>query len=174
MPSKKYEPQLKVVSRKLDTSETTSEETTPESTGLYSEQELIEMAFSNISQAVSNLSKKTDSVESNSLSDKICIWNKNQLHLICLDEIEHCHGYGDYTKFFFKDRSPILFSDSIGKAMQLLNSQKFLQPHKSWIINKNEVISFRFNMKELIMRSGAIIPVSRPNIDKLKRQYNLS
>jgi len=173
-----YNPQFKVVSYRIPSSEENQKASGFNDIELPYETDQIELAFNKVGAIVSklskNLSRRIDPATSKTVTNSIGLREKGALHLIDLDDIEYCHGDGDYTKFYIKDRTPILFSDSIGKALDLLDERVFIKPHKSWIINTNFVASFKSNMRELVLRNGVIIPISRTNVRKLKKYFKLN
>ena len=172
MRNKNYKPHLKVVSKKLINTRDPFDRPLHRRFEQSTDLDHIELAFTNIGKAVSKLSRKLGSEGSEIKPEKIFLWDKDQLHLIDVENIEYCRGYGDYTEFHLKNRFPILFSDSIGRAWQMLDERVFIKPHKSWIININEAASLKFNVRELVTKSGVISPISKPNIARLKRLYS--
>ncbi len=82
-------------------------------------------------------------------------------------EIIYCEGVGNYTRFHFTSRSPMLVSRTIKEYEELLNDHHFLRVHKSYLVNLNHVGKYE---KEgvLWMSNGNEITVSRRKKDEVK------
>ena len=57
------------------------------------------------------------------------------------------------------------------EVKELSDNAYFIKVHKSFIVNMNYIQKLEGN--SIIMRSGAIVPISKKNITFVKRQYLL-
>ena len=57
------------------------------------------------------------------------------------------------------------------EVKELSDNSYFIKVHKSFIVNMNYIQKLEGN--SIIMRSGAIVPISKKNITFVKRQYLL-
>lgn len=52
---------------------------------------------------------------------------------------------------------------------ELLNNERFIQPHKSFVINLDYVE--KLLLHDFVMRGGTVIPISRKNLTATKKRY---
>ncbi|MCL2819506.1 MAG: LytTR family DNA-binding domain-containing protein [Oscillospiraceae bacterium] len=86
-----------------------------------------------------------------------------------LRNISYIEVENNYVFFRLTDGSELKVRVPLSDiASQLLEDKRFIRCHRSYIVNKNEIDTLKNN--DFIMRSGAVIPISRNNAD-VKRQY---
>lgn len=103
------------------------------------------------------------------------IKTKNGLQSVSCSKIEYVENASRMLNVHLTDGSTITsifirksFEEELG---ELIHNKCFLQVHKSFLINLNHVKKLDGN--NIIMSSGANIPVSKKNISNVKRQYLL-
>ncbi len=122
-----------------------------------------------VKNAKENISEKT-ALEKNKIlienlgvktfqDKKIIIPTLEGLEFINISEIVHCEGVDGYTKLYFKNRKPMLSSNSIGHFNKMLVNQEFYLVHKSHLINLNYIDKY-LNEGYVILGEHNI-PVSR-------------
>lgn len=82
-------------------------------------------------------------------------------------DIIYCEGVGNYTRFHFAGRLPMLVSRTIKEYEELLYDHHFLRVHKSYLVNLDHVAKYE---KEglLYMSNGDQVTVSRRKKDEVK------
>ncbi len=107
---------------------------------------------------------------SNTLSDqtnptkKIQLNDGEQVHHIDENDIQYIHSSHVYIKVFLSSQDPVLVRKSLAHMMKFLSDDKFIQCHRSFIINKNHVAKWSSNA---IYIDEVEIPVSRSRKDQL-------
>ena len=97
-------------------------------------------------------------------SELIQLQNKSVIHF---DEISFIKSDGHYLEFHLRQHEKIeLDRNTIKYVKSVLPSDKFVQIHRSYIINIYDIKSY--SSKELIMKKGAVIPISRTYKNLLK------
>ncbi|WP_153800127.1 LytR/AlgR family response regulator transcription factor [Foetidibacter luteolus] len=76
------------------------------------------------------------------------------------DDIIRLEGEGNYTKFFFINRKPLLTSKTLKEYEEILSGHNFIRIHKSHMVNCQHVISYK-NESGLIMKDNSVVEVSR-------------
>ncbi len=108
-----------------------------------------------VNKAITNCERKKNNLVNNILLKedglKLC-FNEN--------EIIYLESMGNYTKFFMRNRpKPILLNEPLSKQIEKLNSNLFLQIHKTFIVNKSFVASKKANI--LILNNQKTLPIGR-------------
>src|SRR6056297_2468292 len=70
---------------------------------------------------------------------KIVLKTSESIHLINVNNILRCESDGNYTKFYFTDRPPLLVSKNIKEYFEMLKDYQFFRPHQSHIVNINYI-----------------------------------
>lgn len=76
------------------------------------------------------------------------------------EEIIRLEGEGNYTRFFFQSRKPLLLAKTLKDYEELLLQYGFIRVHKSHIINRSCIASMSAD-GWLVLQDGARIKVSR-------------
>lgn len=76
------------------------------------------------------------------------------------DEIIRLEGEGNYTRFFFVNKIPLLTSRTIKEYEEILGNRGFIRTHKSHIVNKMHVTNYSAE-GFLTMSDGSKAEVSR-------------
>lgn len=102
--------------------------------------------------------------QSNKQDEQIAIPSSNAFDFVFVRDIIRLEGWQKYTKIFVQDRDHIVSSYSIGVFIDLLESYNFIQCHKSHIINKVHINSYK-KEGSVVMSDGSEVPVSRRRKD---------
>lgn len=83
-----------------------------------------------------------------------------------VSQIVHCEASGAYTKFFIKNRTPLLVSKTLKEYEQLLEDHGFFRVHQSHLINLSEIDRYmKTDGGYIILKDGSKIAVSRGKKD---------
>ncbi len=84
-------------------------------------------------------------------------------------EIIFCEGVGNYTRFHFTKKPPMLVSKTIKEYEELLSDHHFIRVHKSYLVNMDHVIKYE---KEglLWLSNGEQITVSRRKKEEIRNR----
>lgn len=74
--------------------------------------------------------------------DHLFISVERQMVKIHFDEILYLEAMGDYVKFYMGNAKPIISKMTLKEAMQHLDSNVFIQIHRSFIINKARINAY--------------------------------
>jgi len=88
------------------------------------------------------------------------------------DEIIRCEALGNYTRFFLKDKKPLLTSHTLKEYDDLLAEQNFLRVHRAHLVNAGYISSISRD-HEIKMQDGSVVPVSRRKLDIIKQKLSL-
>ncbi|MBS1747417.1 MAG: response regulator [Bacteroidetes bacterium] len=87
------------------------------------------------------------------------------------NEIFRCEAVGNYTRFYLKDKKPLLTSHTLKEYDELLYGQNFLRVHRAHLVNADFISSFS-KEHEIKMKDGSIVPVSRRKWDYIKQKLS--
>lgn len=108
-------------------------------------------------------------------SNRIVVKNGSNILILAVDEVTCIEAYDDYVKifntetFYLKKKTMSFYED-------VLNPQKFVRIHRSFIINVNYLTRIEpvdKNNSLAILKNGTKIPISRSGLVKLKSILNL-
>jgi two-component system, LytTR family, response regulator len=83
--------------------------------------------------------------------------------VVKFEDIVYCKADGYLTHFFLKDGRKLSSSTNIGEYKSALKPFHFLSPHRSFLINMNEIVSVDGNSEELLMSNNDKIAIVREN-----------
>ncbi|GAB5416075.1 MAG: LytTR family DNA-binding domain-containing protein [Crocinitomicaceae bacterium] len=99
---------------------------------------------------------------------KIALHVSSGVEIIEVKNIVRCTSEGNYTKFFFTDRKPLLISKTLKEFESLLRQYDFIRPHASHLISLDHVL--RYDNSDggyLVLSDKSIIPVSKRRKNEL-------
>jgi len=100
-------------------------------------------------------------------SRRIVLSTSEGMHIIDVVDIIRCESDDYYTRFFIRDRKPILVSRTLKEHEELLTEFGFIRPHKSHLINTRYVKSFiKADGGYILLQDGTTVPVSRRKREK--------
>jgi two-component system, LytTR family, response regulator len=118
--------------------------------------------YSNIDLLLENIRKKADNFK------RIALSNSDGIHLIDICDIIRCESDDNYTKFFIKNRKPILISKTLKEYEELLTEHGFVRIHQSHLINLSFVKSYAKKEGVLYMADNSQLPISQRKRDQLQ------
>ncbi len=89
---------------------------------------------------------------------KIVLKTLDTQHLVSFDDILYCKSEGNYTTFYLFEEN-IVISKPMKKVEELLDKQRFIKCHQSFIVNKTYITKYT-NEGFLITKTGEQIPVA--------------
>jgi two-component system, LytTR family, response regulator len=105
--------------------------------------------------------------EGPSATKRIVLSTSEGMHVIDIRDIIRCESDDYYTRFFVKDRKPIMVSKTLKEHEELLTEYGFLRPHKSHLVNIRYIKSFiKTDGGYILLQDGTTIPVSRRKREK--------
>lgn len=111
------------------------------------------------------LAEKQKSILSQALNGRplkrMALHTQDRIHIIDVDRIRRCEADGNYTRFFIKEKSPILVAKTLKEFDRMLQEAGFLRVHQSHLVNLAEVAEYvKTDGVYLVMRDGGKVPVS--------------
>jgi len=104
---------------------------------------------------------------------RIVLKTSDSIHLVQVNEILRCQSEGNYTKFFFTNKGPILVSKNIKEYYEMLKDFQFFRPHQSHIVNINYIKRFhKLDGGSLIMQDDSNVPVSTRKREELMKIFD--
>ena len=108
--------------------------------------------------------------------NKIVLSDSESIYLVKVGDILWCSAEGSYTKFKLTDGSEILVSKNLKSYEEILDGDKFLRIHHSYLVNIQHIKRFeRSEGGMLVMDNGGILPVSvrkKDNLMQLLKNWN--
>jgi two-component system LytT family response regulator len=91
---------------------------------------------------------------------------------ICIKEILHIEGEGNYSRFYLKDGSKLISCRTLKYFEPHLLERGFIRPSKSAIVNMNAIEAIDFNiLKSIRLINNQQVPISRRQIKPLKEFF---
>jgi two-component system, LytTR family, response regulator len=118
--------------------------------------------YSNIDLLLENIRKKADNFK------RIALSNSDGIHMLDICDIIRCESDDNYTKFFIKNRKPILISKTLKEYEELLTEHGFVRIHQSHLINLSFVKSYAKKEGVLYMADNSQLPISQRKRDQLQ------
>ncbi len=113
-----------------------------------------------------NLKESSDKVNNlinnlNGSLSKIALPTQDGLMFVDVNTILRCEAEGNYTQFFFKDKTKILISKTLGYFDELLSDFSFFRSNRNSIINMNYITKFQRGKKSyVILEDGSEVHIS--------------
>lgn len=100
--------------------------------------------------------------EKNPASKRIILSTSEGMHVIDIKDIIRCESDDYYTRFFIRDRKPIMVSKTLKENEELLSEYGFIRPHKSHLVNIAYIKSYlKDDGGYILLQDGTTVPVSR-------------
>lgn len=111
--------------------------------------------------------------DTNTASKRIILSTSEGMHIIDIKDIIRCESDDYYTRFFIRDRKPIMVSKTLKENEEMLSEYGFLRPHKSHLINIRFVKSYMKNDGGyILLQDGTNVPVSRRKKEKILQELS--
>ena len=104
---------------------------------------------------------KTSMGEKKSQEDKIAIPTSDGLEFIPIRHILHIESSSNYSKIYFKDRTPILVTKLLKDFEDMLQPYHFYRIHNSHLINLSYIQKYVKSNGQVVMQDRTIIDVAR-------------
>lgn len=119
--------------------------------------------YSHIDLLLENIRKKADNFK------RIALSNSDGIHLLDICDIMRCESDDNYTKFFVKNRKPILISKTLKEYEELLTEHDFVRIHQSHLINLAYVKSYvKKDNGYVMMTDESQLPISQRKREQLQ------
>jgi len=83
-------------------------------------------------------------------------------HILKLDEIIAINAFGAYSKVILKNNKSLMISKNIGTINKKVEEYDcFIRTHKSWIINKEHIVSYQSGKQTITLLGNVITKLSR-------------
>lgn len=100
---------------------------------------------------------------------RITIPEKDGYQFIDVPTILYAESDGNYSRIFISDKSPIFISMTLKDLEKKLSGNNFCRVHHSFLVNLDNVERYvKAEGGYLVMKNGAIVPVSRAKKNELK------
>lgn len=120
--------------------------------------------YSHIDLLLENIRKKADNFK------RIALSNSDGIHLLDISDIIRCESDDNYTKFFIKNRKPILISKTLKEYEELLTEHDFVRIHQSHLINLDYVKSYvKKENGFVLMADDTQLPISQRKKEQLQQ-----
>jgi len=87
-------------------------------------------------------------------------------------EIIRCEAVGNYTRFYIKEKKPIITSRTLKEYEDLLTDHQFLRVHRTHLVNPRYIQSYTKD-HELILHDGSVVQVSRRKWESIRDKVSL-
>ncbi len=92
---------------------------------------------------------------------KLVLSTRDFYYIIEIENIIYCKSDNSYTTFYLTDGEEIKVSVPIKSIEQKLDSERFIRPHQSYLVNIHQIKSIKkSSQSELILYNGKTIIIS--------------
>lgn len=131
--------------------------------------------FASIEIAISNFIKqnfnKADNEPGNYIyKEYLFVKKKNQFEKVKINNIQWIKSEGNYLEIICINKKKYLIRSTFKDFFNNISSKKFIQVHKSYLVNMEEIDAVRVN--ELVIKD-IVIPVGRMYRESLRNQLNI-
>ncbi len=129
-------------------------------------------------QKAERLLIKTDSKDAIGklgLMDRIFVKDRNQTWFVKLSQIRIFEAYGNYTRIYFDDHTPLILK-TLQQIYETVDDQLFIRANRQQLVNTQFVTSVEAlpgNRLQLTLSTGEKVTVSRRQAVKVKAYYFL-
>ncbi|MBU3012790.1 LytTR family DNA-binding domain-containing protein [Polaribacter vadi] len=103
---------------------------------------------------------------------KLAIPHKNDYVIVQIDNILCIEADRMYSKIYLLDDKTFLVSKKLSYYENLfLDDEKFIRAHRSWIININTIKTYSKKDKEVILKNGYKVPISKGHKDDFEKIF---
>lgn len=128
-----------------------------------------------LGEQIEKVFKQFLSSETQQTNKKIPLALQDRILMIDQDDILYCQSDGNYTHVILKGGKKHLVSKSIKSMEGLMQKNKFLRVHKSFVVNTNYISEYvKGDGGEIIMTNNKSIPVSRSHKSQLLSLLHIS
>ncbi len=92
---------------------------------------------------------------------KIVLKTAESIHLVQVDDIVRLESTGNYSRFHFTSRKPLLVSKTLKEFDEMLNPYGFMRVHQSHLINLDHILQYeKSDGGSIILSDNQPVPVS--------------
>lgn len=95
------------------------------------------------------------------ISNRFYISTQNKLELLTTNDVLWTNAQGGYCEFHMINGKKILASKPMADYISILESNGFIRVHKSFMVNKEFIVSMIKTDDQIEMKNGELIPISR-------------
>jgi len=89
------------------------------------------------------------------------------------EEIIRCEAVGNYTRFYIKEKKPVITSRTLKEYEDLLTDHHFLRVHRTHLVNPKYIQAYTRD-HELKMHDGSVVQVSRRKWESIKEKVSIA
>jgi two-component system LytT family response regulator len=107
--------------------------------------------------------------------EKLFIHSFQHHAVILIKEITYLNSSGNYTEFYFENKTKIISSRPIKQYESILQHQKFYRIHKSYLVNLNLVKAIHtIDGPEVELLNGECLPIAHRRLDMFMKVMKLN
>jgi two-component system LytT family response regulator len=121
-------------------------------------------------KAFSQVMKPEEENKEDLHTGRIVLKDRGEIKIIPVNEIVYLEANDDYVNIYTRE-AKFLKNKTLGSFENSLDKSQFVRVHRSYLVNVSEINRLELYEKDsyrLLLRSGAIIPVSKSGYPKLK------
>lgn len=104
---------------------------------------------------------KSDSLIPDNALSRIALHTMEKIQIVELVDVVRCEADGNYSKFYIRDKTPILVTRTLKEYDKLLADQGFLRVHQSHLVNTKHIDAYiKVDGGYLQMKDGSKVAVS--------------
>jgi two-component system, LytTR family, response regulator len=96
-----------------------------------------------------------------SIVRKLCFPTGSGFHLAAISSILYFKAEGSYSWVHFEDNKPIMVSKPVSFYAEILQSERFMRIHRSYLVNLNHIVSFKTDDDFLVLSDRTSLAVSK-------------
>ncbi len=104
---------------------------------------------------------------------KLSLSKGNRTWFIPPAEIFYCAAYSNYTNMYLKDQTEFTVSKTLKEVEEMLSVHNFIRTHKSFLVNKDHVLTLE-NAGNLLLKNYTRIEISRRRMETVKQELGLA
>jgi two-component system LytT family response regulator len=94
-------------------------------------------------------------------SNIITIKSATKIEFVAVNSIVYCNSDGGYTNVILIDGRTITVSKPLIVFEKIVGQDSFFKISKSYIVNKNHIVTFYKDRNEILLKGGLLLAISR-------------
>ncbi|HSF88493.1 MAG TPA: LytTR family DNA-binding domain-containing protein [Saprospiraceae bacterium] len=94
---------------------------------------------------------------------RLAIPGLGRIDMIELADILYVKAESNYVRIFLKDQGPVVMAKTLKQVSASLIAYGFLRVHQSFLVHPSIIKSYISKVGTIVLDSGDVLPVSRPN-----------
>jgi two-component system LytT family response regulator len=95
--------------------------------------------------------------------DVIAFTTKKRIEMVRLADISYVQAEDNYSRIHLLNQLPVFLSKTLKELDRILEKEGFIRVHQSYLVHPAQILNYNFGTRELTLRDGIKIPVSRAN-----------